>query len=41
MNPIVSYCIPNVSYCTVCDVVVAAVAGESDWYDIILIQFAL
>ena len=41
VNPIVSYCIPNVSYCTVCDVVVAAVADESGWYNIMLIQFVM
>ena len=41
MNPIVSYCIPDVSYCTVCDVVVAVVGDGSGWYNIMLIQFAM
>ena len=29
VDPIVSSCIPDVLYCTGCDVVVAVVAGES------------
>ena len=41
MNPIVSYCIPNVSYCAVYGVVVAAVADESGWDNIMLIQFVM
>ena len=41
MNPIVSYCIPDVSYCTICDVVVAAVADEGGWYNIMLRQFVM
>ena len=28
MNLAVSYCIPNASYCTVCDVIVAAVTEK-------------
>ncbi len=41
VNPIVSYCIPDVSCCVVCDVVVAAIADESGWCNILLIRFAM
>ena len=41
MNPIVFHCISNISCCVVCDVVVAAVADESGWCNILSIRFAV
>ena len=36
-----SYCISNVSYYTICDVGVVAIAEESGWYNVRLIRFVV